>query len=103
LPFRLEIAVHRGTLCDHGLDPVAFDDGKPRRPMPAPAPALYADTLGVDFRPRRQIVERAREHALGPDVDLQGRFARPGHVERKNADTLPQIETGRLHGLLLAA
>ena len=73
-----------------------------RRPVPAPAASLHDDALRVDLRPRLQVVERAREHALGADVDQDRRLARAGHVEREHADAVLQVGIGLRDDFFLA-
>ncbi len=71
--------------------------------MAAPAAALHGDALGVDLRPRPQVVERPREHALGLGLADERGLAGPGHVECKGGDAAAQEHVAALDVVLLAA
>src|SRR6202521_4373364 len=78
-------------------------NGKLCSPVSAEALAINADSGFVHFGPRLQIVDDAREHALGGFAGFDGRLAGAGRVHADEADSIRQDGAEIFGKIFLAA
>src|SRR5439155_26730924 len=75
-----------------------------RGPVPAPGSAVDDDALRVDVVARGDVVEHAREFALGARHDLAyGRLTGARHVEGEVGDAVVEVGVVPERGVFLAA
>ena len=84
----LEERIHRRRLGARTPQARALDDCHFRCPVSAPTHAMNGNPVLIDFWPGLEIVEHAREHALGIFTDFDWRLpcARAVHGEKSNAE-----------------
>src|SRR5205807_4621880 len=83
-----ERGVHGRGLGDDGFRARLFEDGQLRGPIRAEALAIGADARLVHFGPRFEVIDDAREFALGGFTGLGGRLAGPGRIDTDEADAV---------------
>src|SRR5207249_483424 len=75
-----------------------------RGPVPAPRAAVDDDALRVEIAARGDVVEDAREFALGAGHDLAyGRLPRSRHIEGEVGDAVVEVGVVPERGVFLAA
>ena len=83
-PLFLKAVMHVAAVEHRAFHTLRFDERELRGPIPAVAPAPYAEAGGVDVVALQQMIDQRGKRALGVGLGVEHRaLAGAGHVDRK--------------------